>query len=175
ASAWPAADGTTTMSAESAGAQLAPPSPTTVDPPVPFATYTIESDAGPTCQVYTAQVIINEPRETVNVVLSLTSANVTIYLSSGNPAIASQIPADASWSVSRGSVEYGDTFAAQHRNLSTTQVIPVASAVPYGTYQVSVDAGPTFLPYSRTVTLENPNEYIIIVLQPRQSTYVTIE
>jgi len=174
-STWTVSDGTNTMSGEFDGAQLALPSSITVDNPVPFGTYTIEIDAGPTFQVYTAQVVINEPSETVNVVLSLTSANVTIYLSSANPAIASQLPADASWSVSRGSVEYGDTFAAQHRNLSTTQVIPVASAVPYGTYQVSVDAGPTFLPYSRTVTLENPNEDIIIVLQPRQSTYVTIE
>lgn len=102
---------------------------------------------------------------------ALPRAEVIVYLSSADPSIADTLPDDASWTVSQGdTVLFTDTFAPEHRDLSTEQVIPVENPILYGTYTVTVDGGPDFEPYTAEFVVDEPIEDFFIELQPVQPT-----
>ncbi len=143
---------------------------------VPFGEYTIAVDAGPLFQSYTANVTIDQQIETVSVVLDpVTESQVTVNVSSADPTIANTLPEDASWSVelADGTPVGGDTFAAEHRQLPAA--IAVENPVPFGEYVITVSAGPSFQPYSATVTINSVTQAIDVVLDPATDAAVTVE
>jgi hypothetical protein len=95
----------------------------------------------------------------------LPEASVTVNISSADPAIANELPADATWTVTQNGVElFTDTFATEHLQLPAS--IAVTNPVAYGTYDVTVSAGPTFEAYTGSFTVDEPEEIVDIVLQP---------
>ncbi|HVL24979.1 MAG TPA: hypothetical protein VM450_12905 [Thermomicrobiales bacterium] len=95
----------------------------------------------------------------------LPAASVTVNVSSANPAIADTLPAGATWTVSQNGVElFTNTFAAEHLQLPAS--IAVTNPVAYGTYDITVSAGPAFEAYAGTLIVDQPEEIVDIVLQP---------
>lgn len=99
-------------------------------------------------------------------------STVSLYLTSADPSLANQLPADATWTVSIGDDSISDTFAAEHLQLPAT--IGVSNQMPYGHYSVTVNAGPVFEAYTTTFRIDEPNETFGITLEPVKTSAVTI-
>lgn len=92
-------------------------------------------------------------------------ADVTVNVSSADPAIANALPAGATWAVSQGGTAlWTDTFAPEHLTLPVS--IPVTNPIPYGTYEVTVSGGPTFAAYTASFVVDGETETFDIVLVP---------
>ncbi|MEJ7901341.1 MAG: hypothetical protein WKF63_05805, partial [Thermomicrobiales bacterium] len=86
---------------------------------------------------------------------------------------ANRLPVNATWSVSTGGgVVDSDTFAAD--DLALPASIPVTNRVPFGSYTVTISAGPTFLPFTTTLTVDNVTESFTLSLTPSTLSNVTL-
>lgn len=113
------------------------------------------------------QGTVSNPYVAFDYVAPVEASAVTIYLSSADPSVASQMSEDAYWTVSQnGEVLFSETFLPEDRDLSTEQVIPVNNPVQYGTYDVYIYGGPAFEEFSAQVTLGMPKEDVQFILQP---------
>ncbi len=133
---------------------------------LPYGVYELSIDAGPIFQPFTATYTVDEAAEGIDAALApVTDSAVSITVTSSNPSIANTLPVNATWSVSSGGVPVdSDTFAAD--DLALPAAIPVTNRVPFGSYDVTVSAGPTFRPYSATFVVDNVTESFSIVLLP---------
>jgi hypothetical protein len=167
-------EGTEVASDTFAAEDLALPAAIQVDDPVPFGSYDVSVDAGPTFADFTGTLVVDQASESFNVTLvPITVASVSINVSSSNPSIANTLPADASWTVFSGGDEVdSDTFAPEHLALPAN--IVVSNDVPFGTYSVEVDAGPTFAPFVGTFDVDSTTETFNIVLLPVTVSTVSI-
>jgi hypothetical protein len=95
----------------------------------------------------------------------LPPAEVTVNASSADPAVADTLPDDATWTVSQNGVDlFSDTFAAEHLQLPVS--LPVSNPIAYGSYDITVSAGPTFAPFTQSFTVDQPTEVFEVVLTP---------
>ncbi|HVL25826.1 MAG TPA: hypothetical protein VM450_17175 [Thermomicrobiales bacterium] len=93
------------------------------------------------------------------------AASVTVYVSSADPAVADALPDGSTWTVSQGGVPlFSDTFAPEHLALPAS--ISVTNPVPFGSYDVTIDAGPAFESYTGTFAIETAEAALDIVLTP---------
>jgi hypothetical protein len=159
-------DGTPIATDTFAASDLSLPRAIAVDDAVPYGTYMVTISAGPIFQPFSQAYTVDSPSEGFDVPLDpVTDSAVTISVTSSNPSAANTLPVDATWSVSSGGNPVdADTFAAD--DLALPASIPVTARVPFGSYDVTISAGPTFRPFSTTLVVDNVSESFTIVLQP---------
>lgn len=142
---------------------------------VPFGTYTLILDAGENHEFYSTSIIIDTPGFAFDIPLvPITESQVTIDLSSSAPEIASTMPAGATWTVTLadGTPVDSDVFASDDLALPTS--IAVENPAPYGDYVITIDAGPTFAPYTAEATIDTPIQTVGAELDPATTSSVTL-
>jgi hypothetical protein len=165
-------DGALVDSDTFASDDLALPTTIPVTARVPYGTYTVSVDGGPTFAPFSTTLVVDSPTRSFTIDLTpVTVSSVTINVSSADPTAGSTLPASATWSVSQGGVVLAsDTFAAGH--LALPQSIAVEGAVPFGTYQVTVNAGPRFMPFAASFTVNSTSEAFNITLIPNDDALI---
>jgi len=157
-----------------AESDLALPSSIPVTSKLPYGTYDVVVDAGPTFAPYANSFVVNKATHTFTIELTAiaTQSVVTINLSSSDSEVANRMPAGSSWSVSNGTLTLSGEFDQEHLKLPVT--IPVESPLPVGEYSVTISAAPTFAAYSHTFTISEAVQTVDISLVPAAHANVTI-